>query len=254
MTTENKFILFSIFAIIIGVFSILPVGYFLTTTVQAETTDEPWFSVNIPYSYWEAKNGTFDEHEYPTTLSFNETEVESYGHGIILNYTLITDIENQEADARIEYFRIEFSSDKEVIDNEFAFIGTKRDISFDYGDFQFSREGWFDTSRMGGGGLLRHNWSTGESQLWPGGGGGTGTIREDSIVSKIRAAETVYVSLYRLGWITFSENSTAATLIDNKFVDRIQLDRYGEGWLYNNLLSEEDLANIDLWRPLDYVD
>jgi hypothetical protein len=252
MVTKNKFILFSVFAVVIGVSSILPLGYFSTATVKAETEDAPWFSVSLPYSYWHTENEAMNASWFPLRPFLNETEAEQYGMGIILNYTLVADMENQ-VDARIEYFRIEFSSDKEVIKNIFAWIGTRRDTSIEV-DFQFSREGWFNTSKMSGGGLLIHSWAKGYSKLWPSGSGGSGPITQNSEVAKIRAAETAYVSIYRLGWVTLSENSTIVKRVDNELVETIQLERHGEGWLYNNLISEDDLPSINLKRPLDYFD
>jgi hypothetical protein len=53
--------------------------------------------------------------------------------------------------------------------------------------------------------------------------------------------------------VTFSGNSTVVTLTNNELVDQIQLEKYGEeGWLYNNLVPEDELATIDLMRPVPF--
>jgi hypothetical protein len=252
MIFEKKSIIFSILALIIGISSIIPAGYFLLTTAKAETPDEPWFCVHVPYAYLVAKNGTFDDYEYPDYVYTNETDVESVGHLVLLNFTLATSIKNVEADARIEYFLIELRSENGVIMNDFAFVGTNSDSSFGFGDFHFSRDGWFDTSNMSGGGLLKYNWTDGDSILWPSSGGSTGTIMEDSAVSKIMQAEELFITVYRLGWVTFSANSTLVTLSHDEVVSQIQLQKYGEGWLFNDLIPDDELAKTDLWKPVDF--
>jgi len=254
MITEKKFLIFSIFAIIIGVSSILPVGYFLFAPVKGEIVDEPWFSVNIPYSYLEAKNGTFQDFEYPEAISMNETEVESYGFGTFLNLTLDANLETENVDARIEYFQIQLTSNIGLIEKRYQIVGTNSNISFGYEDFHFKRDGWFDTNQMSGGGLLKYNWTLGESILWPNSGASSSTISPDSEVTKIREADRLFVTVYRLGWVTFDGNSTTIIKRVNDIVAQIELTKYNEGLLFNNLIPEEDLPKIDLWHPIPYED
>lgn len=253
MTTEKKLIACSLLVIVIGVCSILPLGVLMATPTKAEaSSEEPWYEVDVTYSYWEAKNGTFEDYEYPDYVNTNETEVESVGYLALLNFTLTADIENVDADARIEYFVIELSSETGVITNDFTFIGTNISPSFRIGDFHFGRDGWFDTSNMSGSGLLKYNWTNGDSILWTASSGSTGTIMEDSEVSKIRKAEELFITVYRLGWVSFSENSTLVTLTDKIIVNQIQLQKYGEGWLFNNIIPEEELPTTDLWKPINF--
>jgi len=57
--------------------------------------------------------------------------------------------------------------------------------------------------------------------------------------------------MYRVGIVTFSGNSTTVTLTNNELVDQIQLEKYGEeGFLYNDLVPDEELAEIDLLKPI----
>jgi hypothetical protein len=80
--------------------------------------------------------------------------------------------------------------------------------------------------------------------------GGNSTCRE---VDMLRAADSLTISLYRVGLVTFSGNSTTVSLANNELVDQIQLERYGEeSFLYNDLIPEDELAKIDLLRPISF--
>jgi hypothetical protein len=88
------------------------------------------------------------------------------------------------------------------------------------------------------------------------GGSGTGSVGGSSTYSEVdmlRAAESLTISLYRVALVTFSDNSTTVTLTNNELVDQIQLEKYGEeSFLYNNLIPEDELATIDLMRPISF--
>ena len=106
---------------------------------------------------------------------------------------------------------------------------------------------------------LKADWPPGYSVTSPSGGAGTyattdpvaGQNLTTPLVSDLREAETLFITVRRIGWITFSANSTVVTLADNEIVVQIQLDKLGEAkFLYNNLISEEELANMDLMFPI----
>ena len=205
---------------------------------------------------------------FPESSDLNETNSVSEQHIIALNLTLTADTTKQEADAQIEYYQIEIASDKELIETEQWMVGTNIDSSFNVSslldEFHFMRDEWFDTNSFdpmtsgGGGGLVRQEWETGLSILWPEGGSGTGTLGGSGTSSRVitlREAETVTITIYRIGLVTFSGDSTIVTLTNNELVDQIQLEKYGEeGWLYNNLVPDEDLATVDLIRPVNFED
>jgi hypothetical protein len=41
-------------------------------------------------------------------------------------------------------------------------------------------------------------------------------------------------------------------LANNELVSQIQLEKFADGFLYNNLVSEEDLSTIDLLHPVSF--
>jgi len=134
------------------------------------------------------------------------------------------------------------------------------ELWFDIFEVYNSTDGGNDMPKPpSGGGLMNPDWTPGFSIIDPSGGGGTystnnpivGQNITTPLVSALREAETLFITVHRIGWITFSANSTVVTLADNEIVDQIQLDKLGEAtFLYNNLVPEEELANIDLMRPI----
>ncbi len=270
MKLEKKLVACSILALAIGVSSVFPLAFLMSATAQAETGPEPWFSIDIPYAYWETLDGPlprdYPNMQFPTDLELNETNSVSDQFLLALNFTLTADTTKQQAGAQFEYYQIDITSDKEFIETHHWTIGTNIDSSFNASslltDFHFKRDEWFDTDTFnpmsdgGGGGLTRQNWASGVSVLWPAGGSGTGTISGSGTyhtVSALRAAETVTISVYRIGWVTFSGDSTVVTRANKELVTQIQLEKYGEeGWLYNNLVPEDELATVDLLRPVPF--
>jgi hypothetical protein len=268
MNSEKKLIACSILALAIGISSVFPLTFLMSATAQAETTPEPWFSIDMPYAYWVTNDGPVANPNFePSWYSeMNETNSVSDQQLIMLNFTLTADTAKQQADAQIEYYQIDMNSDKEFIESQYWVIGTNINSSFDVSslitDFHFMRSEWFDTDTFnpmksgGGGGLVRQNWASDFSVLWPAGGSGSGTLGGSGAyhtVSALRAAETVTISIYRIGLVTFSGDSTVVTRTNNELVSQIQLEKYGEeGWLYNNLVPEDELATVDLLRPVPF--
>jgi hypothetical protein len=257
MKFEKKLIACSILALIIGFSSVLPLTFLMSATAKAETASEPWFSINTPYAYYMTKNGPLDN-DFGISFQSEMNEINSVSeqHMIVLNLTLNVDTKNEQADGQVEYYQIDVSSDKELIETMHWFIGTNSNSSFSFDGlldtFHFMRDDWFDTDMFaygGGGGLLNYNWTVGLSKLWPEAGGGSGTLGSSStsrVVSALREAETVFISIYRLGWVTFSSNSTSFTLANNELVEQVQLEKFGDGFIYNKLVPESELSTTDL--------
>jgi hypothetical protein len=279
MKIEKKLIACSILALIIGVSSVLPLTFLMSATAQAETSSEPWFSINVPYAYMMTSNESLIYTDTEGVNVYNETETVSEQHLIALNLTLEVDTTNEDVDARIEYYQIDIRSDKGHIDTLYWYVGTKINSSFSIENFHFMLDEWFDTNwfdansessgldiegvtvNIGGGGggvgFMRPNWSAGLSIIWPDWGHRSGTIgstHASQVVSAIRKAKTLYLSIHRMGWVTFAGNSTEVTLANNEVVDQIQLEKFGDGFLYNTLVPEDELATVDLLRPVSFKD
>ncbi len=267
MNSEKKLIACSILALAIGISSVLPLTFLMSATAQAETANEPWFSIDIPYAYWVTSDGPLKDSPFQFPGSeMNETNSVSDQLLMALNFTLTADTTEQQADAQLEFYQIDMNTDKEFIESHYWVIGTAIDSSFNVSGlltgFHFQRNEWFDTDTFdpmrggGGGGLVRENWASDVSVLWPAGGSGSGTLSGSGTyhtVSALRAAETITISVYRIGFVTFSDDSTVVTRTNNELVSQIKLEKYGEeGWLYNNLIPEDELATVDLLRPVSF--
>ncbi|HDQ06817.1 MAG TPA: hypothetical protein ENN36_08895 [Candidatus Bathyarchaeota archaeon] len=266
MKIEKKLIACSILALAIGVSSVLPLTFLMSATAKVNAipenlSSEPWFSIDVPYSYWMTRDGKIEGMDVDSDI--DETTLVSSQYLMALNITLNVDTTNYPADARIEYYQINVTSDKGPVENGCWFVGTNLNGgSFSFQDFiedfHFSRDEWFDTDAFNtandgiSSGVVRRDWATGFSLLWRVGSSGAGTIGHSGtsdLVSALREAETLTISISRVGWITFTANSTLVTLANNEVVEQVQLEKFGEGFLYNSVVPEEELATIDLTSP-----
>jgi hypothetical protein len=66
--------------------------------------------------------------------------------------------------------------------------------------------------------------------------------------------EPVHLSVKRMGWITVDGDSVESDLSGDEFILQVQLDEFKGGFLYNFLVPEEQLSNIDLYRPWESPD
>ncbi len=260
MKTEKKLIAYSAIALLIGVASIAPLLFLMSGTAKAETTlNKPWFNLNVPYAYLEAGNGSLEMSPGPTNFTIQNVDRPNFEYErsmVVVNFTLNVDLKN-EPDDRSEYFQIQIDSDKGPIENiTYSFGSYGASIAsaefLKPENFHFDRSNWFDSNVTAGALYMLHNFSY-TSQLWPIGQSGSGTIGHSSsskIASAIKEANTIFITVHRLGWVTFSGNSTVVTLSDNGVVAQIQLNKFGNGFLYNTLIPEDTLSQIDPNYPL----
>ncbi len=243
----------------------MPLLFLMPKTVKADTSNESWFSVTVPYSYYMTMDGMVPSRSgEPHPSYLNETNSVSEQHMIILNTTLNVDAANEPVDVHVEYYEITLSSDKGLIETHHWVVVTNgnkalysEEILTYVSSFSFGRIDWFDTNKLfpdsGDAGLASPNWEVGFSKLWPMGGAGGGTIGRSSstgnVVLAIREAETLFISVHKIGSVSFTDNSTIVTNSNNELVDQIQLEKFGDGFLYNKLVPEDELSTIDLLHP-----
>ena len=107
---EKKLILCGILAIAIGIATIVPLEYMMAaqTQVNAETSSQPWFNVNVPYIYVNLQQSGGNN-----TMSWDGATIQG-----IANFTLTpAGMALQGADAKIEYYQFQISSDQGPIAN-----------------------------------------------------------------------------------------------------------------------------------------
>lgn len=274
---EKKLILCSILAIAIGIATIVPVEYFTSTNTQvnAQTLDQPWFNVNIPYGYWTA-NATNDQNGKIT-----------YGEGYYIALNITT---NPEAitlsNGRIEYYQIQVYSDLGQIANFTFFISANcTGTTNPYETFTYSFQNYLNTSATDNQFVFFSNFNgtlpttaqgisqidgidnsytlTAKDQAISGFGDSfsnglaiqginmTGTYMEQQLqqISNIQNAHTVYVDISRIGYITMDANSTTATPANTSIIQHVELTPYNGGFLYNTLIPQDQLAQTNLEAP-----
>jgi hypothetical protein len=107
---EKKLILCGILAIAIGIATIVPLEYMMAaqTQVNAETSLQPWFNVNVPYIYVNLQQSGGNN-----TMTWDGAAIQG-----IANFTVTpAGMTLQGADAKIEYYQFEIFSDQGPIAN-----------------------------------------------------------------------------------------------------------------------------------------
>ena len=255
MKIEKKLIAYSVIALIVGVASILPLMFLMSA--KAETAPKPWFNLNVPYAYVKAN----------FTENLNGQDVYEYMRAFVFNFTLNPETENEISDARFEYYELQLYTDKEQLGNVTIFVGTNRTNSFTLDPESFrltlaTADDWFDSNTTGGG-VFTPYWNKSNppdfSSIYSGVSGCAGptgyfTSSQNEAVKMFAAlseAETFFVDIRKIGLVTFNGNSTLVTLLENEFIQHLELKKYGDGFLYNSLFSEDQLAQIDLLHPYE---
>ena len=258
MKIEKKLIASSILALLIGVSSVVPLLFLMSGTAKAETTPKSWFNLNVPYAYVKAN----------FTENLNGQDVYDYWRAFVFNFTLNSEAENEISDARFEYYELQLYTDKEQLGNVSIFVGTNRTNSFKLDPESFritlriTHYDWFDSNTTGGG-IFTPYWNKSSppdfSSIYSGLSrcvGPTGDFvnshnEAQKMVAALSKAVTFFVDIRKTALVTFNGNSTLVTLTENEFIQHLELQKYGDGFLYNGLFSEDQLAQIDLFHPYE---
>jgi hypothetical protein len=239
---EKKLVAYSAIALMIGVVSIMPLLLLMSGAARAETGPKPYFGMDINYAFVRITNASsIRVGDQTTNMSGNGPYLEEI---IFYNNTIYADANSELPDAVIEYFLIQIYSDKGPIENITEFAGASFNSSFTMSmadSFMFNRENWFDSNTSGGGGFYMDG-----LQWLPSVTGGHGS--STNVFINYGEPETIYINVSRLGSVIFSGNSTLVSLSTAEFLGQIQLEKYKDGFLFNKLLSEDELSQID---PLD---
>jgi len=245
MKTGVKLFPGSIVALLLGVFLAAPLLY--TNVVMAPDTDVPeLFGVDVLYAYIERRNTTIAADAYylsPSTNPNDTVEIQTIQRVIGINFTRLSE-EVVPCDARIEVYLIKVYSDKGFIGNLQRFEGIiyNRDLAGDpmYDDMTE----FFGDRPPSGGGSAYTNWDVGESKLGCSSGGGT------NWVPTFGEPETIFISVNRLGWITINGDSRETVVLSEpEVVAEAQLEKFGDGFLYNAIIPEDELSQINLLNP-----
>jgi hypothetical protein len=246
MKIEKKLIAFSILAITIGIASIVPLA-FLMSTAKAQTTDDiPWFNFDVAYASWTATSedgavGYLDGiGPIYDLVSYRSTYL------VALNYSVNPDAIDILDNARVEYCQLQVYSDQGQIENLTMSFGAncKDDIDPTL-SFFFARDDWFNTTINGGGSFITKFNGTLASSLANGLGlsGTSGSHSSNSFANttlpeeflNIQNANKLYIDVRRLGYVTFDGNTTIVTLASNEVIQHVELTKSGDQFVYGTL-------------------
>jgi hypothetical protein len=230
MQIEKKLIACSILAIAIGIATVVPLAFFMN--VKAETYDEPWFNVEVPYAYFKA-NAT--DNFYQSTTS------------IVIQPTINHDALSHQTDARIEYFEFTIYSDTIQLSNATYTLAINSSAVEDPTSlFEFSRENWFNSSAFGAGCYVTnlteplHLMGTGSSVSY--GFEDSSWINKNfgAILSTMENAQTIYLDVRRLGYVTFDGNNIVVTLASNQVIQHLEMTKTGDAFTFGDPASVRD--------------
>ena len=257
MKIETKLILCSILAIVIGVATIAPLAFFMSSARAQTTNDIPWFNLNVPFASYAATSQN-DTNGYligegPTNglVSYSST------YTIGLNATVNPDAVNTLENARMEYYQLQVYSDQGQIANMTYYVGANCTSDISPPDFEFSRDNWFNTSTSGGGVFFFNFNGTLGIDSEAGCGAISGTYSSSSFTNttlpqeflNIQNAQTIYIDVYRLGYVTFNGNSTIITLANNQVIQHVELTKNGDEFAYGTIPENMRPKTIPMPEP-----
>jgi hypothetical protein len=255
---EKKLILFSILAFSIGIATIVPLGYLISKQAQAAQEqqaqpepDQPWFNITVTYAYCNPNMNGGNQ-----TTTFNGSIVEA-----IANFTLTPDA-LKVADARIEYYQFQVSSDQRpIINMTYAIAETKEELNvpgYPNGAYIYITGAGDGTFTFADGFTYNGANSTngdvaGSAVLFdiPGQMNQTSALEpisdyiysingnsEPQAVTALRNAQTLYITVTREYSVTFTGNATAATAAvvpSNQLLQHLTLTKTGNVFTYGNI-------------------
>jgi hypothetical protein len=222
------------------------------TITQGETGSKPQFDVEVAYAYVGPGDSSSHSHfgtpMYPVTL---------YPSVIYFNFTHVSSAETESCDAKIEVYLIRISSDKGPTENYTFSEGTNYNPSFDPHMLTSTNidpliETMIDTrTTSGGGDEFSFNLTTNKSFLGGsiGSYGSYGSGTSGFGLWSAGQPDAIFVSVRRLGWITLNGTSTFATFASAEDIVQVQLEKFGDGFLYNKIVPEDKLSQIDPFHP-----
>jgi len=217
----------SIVALLLGVF-LAALLLYSNIVVAPDEADgpEPLFGVDVTYGYVERRNTADLSADVPL---FN----------VVLNFTRYSEVDL--CDAIFEVHQIEVYSDERSIGNVTKAQGimynhstsTLRQAMFLKFD-EFAKYGDVPSGATA-------SWPVDKSVLLFFVGDKT------TCVPDFGEPETVFVRVSRLGLVTLKgDSSEAFVLSEPEVVAEAQLEKFGDGFLYNTIIPEDQLSEIDL--------
>jgi hypothetical protein len=208
---------------------------------------DPQFNVNTVYAYVGSR--TIQQHSatehFPTFPQTTGATVTETDFTLVLNASMSSNLQKAPYDTICEVYRIQISSEQGLTKNVTYYLGAAINPSFDVNS-QLGSIGRLLAS-FGGTGAINGIFITNLTEYAP-----FSFLKQVPIATlgDFGTAQSLVLSVYRYGWITCNGASSTAYLSSkNEVLSRVQLQKFGTGFIYNNLLPPDQLSSIDLFSP-----
>jgi hypothetical protein len=238
-----------IIACIVLVLAIVSAAFFvLSFSLQLATAPvssvSQMFDVDLVYAYVGKTDVTNHSH-----FGMEMHPVNLYPAFIYLNYTYLGNPNNEPYDAKFEIYLVQLISDKGVSANYTASQGTNFNQS--YSDLPAIPPS--PTSSSGGATGFNFNLTINGSFL------GIRITDASSFTSKNSSLglwssgppSAITLKVRRIGWLTVKGGSTLTVNnpVSDKVLLQVQLEKFRDGFLYNKLVPENNLTQMDPFHP-----
>jgi len=213
------------------------------------------FQCDVVYAYVGKSNSSNVFGDFNGLLEY---PLSQYPSAVYLNFTRVSNASTEFCDTKFEVYLIEITTDKGPAEKYIWLEGTNYNHTFsDFNKVQSAATHVDDLidrrTLTGQGGHFKFNWTTATSVV----GGCIGSIaRYTSNPSKLGLwsagqPDTVTVNIRILGWITINGDSISTTTnaANTNNILEIQLQNLENGFIYNKLVPDDQLSQMDLFNP-----
>ncbi len=254
MQIEKKLILCSILAVAIGIATIVPLAYLMSPArAQTDTNDQPQFNFDMPYAYvrnvWDNSTLTQDTYGWAFAFTFKTSPTFELSNDSVVYY--------------YETYRAELTSEKGSIANislkawttSDTFVSnTNKSVSV---STTYTSENITDASTSNDFILYLdqswYNFTYGDTEGRAGAYNGTATNYRNGFGGNWNlssdAPESLTLTIYRENWIIRTANSTDIHTANPEAIQTIQLQRYGNGFIYNTAIPQDEMDKINPLFP-----
>jgi hypothetical protein len=251
----------SIVALLLGVFLAAPLLYTNVAIEPVAAGSEQLLCVELTYAYLEQITGTYVPHGgfLPDSENPNATEsgLPRTNYFVACNLTRLSE-EVDPCDAKLLVYLVKFYSDNGFVGNLGLFEGIiyNSDLMPVPGSGNETAEGLIYTGRLIE--IFNSEEFFGDHHPFQAGGSfGTWNVGESRTGSSsgfwdsgFEEPGSIFVSMSLLGWVAQRGNSTDAVILEEpQVVAEAQLEKFGDGFLYNNLIPEDELSGLDPLNP-----
>jgi hypothetical protein len=240
MQFEKKLILCSILAISIGVASIAPLAFFMSSAKVQPGNDIPWFIINSPYAYYitNVKENTSSQ-----IGNFTIFGLASYSANYLVGFNLsVNPAVTHFVNTRIEYYNLHFYSDLGSITDVVVYFGANCTGTIDPSSSFSFRNNWFNTSAsISGEFMLNFNGTLTPHVIGMGGISPSGSVINTTLPAAFlnaRNAQTIIIDISRMGYVTFDDDNTIVTLADKSIIQHIELTKNEDRFTFGDIPGE----------------